>query len=38
VFIDWAYDEKRPDSPDAIVRSLHEAADWILSRTRSERS
>ena len=38
VFIDWAYDEKRPDSPDAIVQSLHEAAGWILSRTPSERS
>lgn len=38
IFIDWGYDEQAPDSPDAVVRSLHEAADWILSRTRSERS
>lgn len=32
VFIDHGYDERRPDQPDAIVRSMSEAADWILSR------
>jgi D-glycero-D-manno-heptose 1,7-bisphosphate phosphatase len=38
IFIDWGYDERRPERPDAVVRSLAEAADWILSRSRSERS
>jgi ABC-type nitrate/sulfonate/bicarbonate transport system substrate-binding protein len=38
IFIDRGYDERRPDLPDAVVRSLAEAADWILSRSRSERS
>jgi D-glycero-D-manno-heptose 1,7-bisphosphate phosphatase len=37
VFIDWNYDERRPDHPDAVVRSLKEAADWILSHSRSAR-
>ena len=37
IFIDRGYNERRPDAPDAIVASLPEAADWILSRTRSER-
>jgi D-glycero-D-manno-heptose 1,7-bisphosphate phosphatase len=32
VFIDYAYDERRPEAPDAIVSSLEEAADWILDR------
>ena len=32
VFIDWGYDERRPDRPDAVVGSLPEAADWILAR------
>jgi D-glycero-D-manno-heptose 1,7-bisphosphate phosphatase len=32
IFVDRDYDEQRPDRPDAIVRSLPEAADWILSR------
>jgi D-glycero-D-manno-heptose 1,7-bisphosphate phosphatase len=36
IFIDWGYDERRPEHPDAVVRSLPEAADWILSRSRSE--
>jgi D-glycero-D-manno-heptose 1,7-bisphosphate phosphatase len=31
VFIDWGYEERRPDTPDVTVRSLPEAADWILS-------
>ena len=33
VFVDGDYSERRPDSPDATVRSLPEAADWILSRS-----
>jgi D-glycero-D-manno-heptose 1,7-bisphosphate phosphatase len=32
VFIDYGYDERRPDGPDRIVSSLEEAADWILAR------
>jgi len=34
VFIDAGigYEEQRPDKPDASVRSLAEAADWILSK------
>lgn len=32
VFIDAGYEEKRPERPDAIVRSLSEAADWILTK------
>jgi D-glycero-D-manno-heptose 1,7-bisphosphate phosphatase len=32
VFIDWGYDERRPEQPDAVVSSLPEAADWILGR------
>jgi len=36
VFIDWGYDERGPDRPDAVVASLAEAADWILSQTRSD--
>ncbi len=31
VFIDRSYQERRPDNPDATVRSLAEAADYILS-------
>lgn len=30
IFIDYGYDERRPDNPDAVVGSLSEAADWIL--------
>jgi D-glycero-D-manno-heptose 1,7-bisphosphate phosphatase len=37
VFLDHGYDEPRPDRPDAIVQSLPEAADWILSQSRSAR-
>jgi len=29
-FIDYGYSERRPEDPDKIVRSLPEAADWIL--------
>jgi D-glycero-D-manno-heptose 1,7-bisphosphate phosphatase len=35
VFLDWGYAERRPEAPDAIVSSLAEAADWILSCPRS---
>ena len=38
IFIDWGYQERRPERPDAVVRSLPEAADWILSRLQSEQS
>jgi D-glycero-D-manno-heptose 1,7-bisphosphate phosphatase len=31
VFIDYAYDEPRPQAPDAVVFSLAEAAEWILA-------
>ena len=34
VFIDWGYDEPRPEQPDAVVGSLSEAADWILTSSR----
>ena len=33
VFVDYDYSERRPERPDATVRSLPEAADWILSRS-----
>lgn len=32
VFLDYGYAERKPDHPDAVVGSLDEAADWILSR------
>jgi D-glycero-D-manno-heptose 1,7-bisphosphate phosphatase len=35
IFIDREYDERRPESPDAIVSSLPEATDWILEQPRS---
>jgi D-glycero-D-manno-heptose 1,7-bisphosphate phosphatase len=38
VFIDWGYDEPRPEHPDAVVRSLPEAADWILARVAEARA
>lgn len=31
VFVDHGYAERQPDRPDAVVGSLREAADWILS-------
>lgn len=37
VFIDRGYHERRPESADAVVGSLPEAADWILTRLRSAR-
>jgi D-glycero-D-manno-heptose 1,7-bisphosphate phosphatase len=30
VFIDRGYDEPQPERPDATVRDLPSAADWIL--------
>ena len=33
IFVDWQYAERRPDAPDASVRSLAEAADWILAES-----
>lgn len=38
IFIDCGYDERRPDHPDATVRSLSEAAEWIVSRSENEGS
>jgi D-glycero-D-manno-heptose 1,7-bisphosphate phosphatase len=32
VLVKYDYDEPEPDSPDTVVASLSEAADWILSR------
>jgi len=32
IFLDHDYDERQPDRPDVVVRSLDEAANWILSR------
>ncbi|MFN4284052.1 MAG: D-glycero-alpha-D-manno-heptose-1,7-bisphosphate 7-phosphatase [Alphaproteobacteria bacterium] len=32
VLVKYDYDEPEPDSPDAVVASLSEAADWILRR------
>ncbi len=31
IFIDYAYDEPRPEAPDAVVSSLADAAEWILA-------
>lgn len=36
VLVEYHYDEPEPDSPDAVVGSLSEAADWILRRERGE--
>ena len=38
IFIDWGYDERRPEHPDVIMPSLGDAADWILTGSRSQRS
>jgi D-glycero-D-manno-heptose 1,7-bisphosphate phosphatase len=35
VFIDYAYDEPRPSSPDFIAPSLAEATEWILFQSTS---
>jgi len=37
IFIDRGYHERRPENADAVVGSLPEAADWILTRLRSAR-
>ena len=37
IFVDRGYHERRPENADAVVGSLPEAADWILTRLRSER-
>lgn len=34
IFIDYAYAERRPEAPNAIVTSLPEAVDWILDHPR----
>lgn len=31
VFVDCGYAERKPEQPDAVVTSLPEAVDWILS-------
>jgi D-glycero-D-manno-heptose 1,7-bisphosphate phosphatase len=36
IFIDRQYHERQPEHPDVTVRSLPEAADWILSRPWSD--
>jgi len=36
VFIDWGYEERRPENPDAVVGSLSEATDWILTHAERE--
>jgi D-glycero-D-manno-heptose 1,7-bisphosphate phosphatase len=38
IFVDRDYAEPRPEGAAVVVRSLGEATDWILSRTRNERS
>lgn len=38
IFIDRSYTERRPDRPDATVRSLPEAVNWILTTQRTEGS
>jgi D-glycero-D-manno-heptose 1,7-bisphosphate phosphatase len=38
VFVDYGYAERQPEQPDAVVTSLQEAADWILSRPETTRS
>jgi len=36
ILVEYDYDEPEPDSPDAVVASLSEAADWILRREQGE--
>lgn len=38
VFVDWGYDERRPEQPDVTVKSLPDAVDWILSHSSTEGS
>jgi D-glycero-D-manno-heptose 1,7-bisphosphate phosphatase len=35
IFVDYGYAEQRPDGPFVTVRSLREAAQWILRTTRA---
>jgi len=35
VFIDWGYDERRPDHPDLTVKDLKEAVPWIIDKAHS---
>ena len=37
IFIDHGYEERQPRRYDMKVRSLAEAADWIVSNERGER-
>lgn len=37
IFIDWGYDETRPDHPDFTASSLGDAAAWILAHSGSTR-
>lgn len=37
IFVDYGYDEPRPQGPDAIVKTLTEAAAWILDRERGHK-
>ena len=32
VFLDYGYRERRPEAPDAVVRSMAEAAEWVLQQ------
>ena len=34
VFVDWGYDERRPDNPDLTVKELKEAVPWIIDKAR----
>lgn len=35
VFVDWGYDERRPEHPDLVVKELKEAVPWIIDKARS---
>jgi D-glycero-D-manno-heptose 1,7-bisphosphate phosphatase len=34
VFVDWGYDERRPELPDLTVKELKEAVPWIIDKAR----
>jgi D-glycero-D-manno-heptose 1,7-bisphosphate phosphatase len=36
VFVDHGYTERKPERPDAVVASLQEATEWILSRPEND--
>lgn len=38
VFLDYAYDERRPRDPDLVAASLADAVEWILARQGGSRS